>query len=76
VGIRRGRRPRRAAAPREVLRLAAGAPTNPSGSDWRALRVLYTQAQIDAMRRAGVGYLGFRVGITPAGDWQYFIAGD
>jgi hypothetical protein len=49
---------------------------NPSASDWRALRVLYTQAQIDAMRRGGSGYLGYRVGITPAGDWQYFIAGD
>jgi len=49
---------------------------NASASDWRALRVLYTQAQIDAMRRSGVGYLGYRVGITPAGDWQYFIAGD
>jgi hypothetical protein len=49
---------------------------NPSARDWQALRVLYTQAQIDAMRRSGVGYLGYRVGITPAGDWQYFIAGD
>jgi hypothetical protein len=49
---------------------------HPSASDWRALRALYTQAQIDAMRGAGIGYLGYRVGITPAGDWQYFIAGD
>jgi hypothetical protein len=49
---------------------------NPSARDWQALRLLYTQAQIDAMRRAGIGYLGYRVGITPAGDWQYFIAGD
>jgi hypothetical protein len=49
---------------------------NASARDWQAVRVLYTQAQIDAMRRAGVGYLGYRVGITPAGDWQYFIAGD
>jgi hypothetical protein len=49
---------------------------NPSARDWRALRALYTEAQIDAMRRGGTGYLGYRVGITPAGDWQYFIAGD
>jgi hypothetical protein len=49
---------------------------NPTARDWRALRALYTQAQIDAMRRGGIGYLGYRVGITPAGDWQYFIAGD
>lgn len=50
--------------------------TNPSVRDWAALRALYTQAEIDAMRRGGTGYLGYRVGITPAGDWQYFIAGD
>jgi hypothetical protein len=49
---------------------------NPSARDWRVLRALYPQAQIDAMRRGGTGYLGYRVGITPAGDWQYFIAGD
>ena len=49
---------------------------NPSASDWRAVRILYPQPQIDAMRRGGTGYLGYRVGITPAGDWQYFIAGD
>jgi hypothetical protein len=49
---------------------------HPSESDWRALRVLYTQRRIDAMRRAGIGYSGYRVGITPQGDWQYFVAGD
>ena len=49
---------------------------NPSARDWRALRTLYTEAQIERMRRGGAGYLGYRVGITPAGDWQYFIAGD
>jgi hypothetical protein len=49
---------------------------NASASDWAALRVLYPQVQIEAMRRSGIGYLGYRVGITPAGDWQYFIAGD
>ena len=48
----------------------------PTTRDWQALRPLYTQAQIDAMRRGGSGYLGYRVGITPAGDWQYFVAGD
>ena len=50
--------------------------TNASARDWQALRTLYTQAQIAAMRRGGSGYLGYRVGITPQGDWQYFIAGD
>jgi hypothetical protein len=49
---------------------------NPSSSDWRQLRTLYTAAQIQRMRRAHGAYLGYRVGITPAGDWQFFIAGD
>lgn len=48
---------------------------NPSQRDWQALRTLYSPRQIDQMRRAG-SYFGYRVGITPAGDWQYFIAGD
>ena len=49
---------------------------NPSLRDWQALRVLYTQAQINAMRRSGIGYFGWRVGIRPSGDWLYFLAGD
>ena len=49
---------------------------NPSNADWQALRTLYPPAQIERLRRGGTGYLGYRVGITPAGDWQYFIAGD
>jgi hypothetical protein len=48
----------------------------PTARDWRALSALYSQAQIDQMRQGGQGYLGYRVGITPAGNWQYFIAGD
>ena len=48
---------------------------NPSERDWQALRTLYSPRQIEQMRRAG-SYFGYRVGITPAGDWQYFIAGD
>ena len=53
---------------------------NPSESDWRQLRRLYTASQIERMWRGGgggyLGYLGYRIGITPAGDWQFFIAGD
>ena len=48
----------------------------PTERDWRALRTLYTAAQIERMKRGGTGYLGYRVGITPQGDWQYFVAGD
>ena len=49
---------------------------NPTERDWRALRTLYTAAQIERMKRGGTGYLGYRVGITAGGDWQYFVAGD
>ena len=50
---------------------------NPSESDWRELRRLYMASQIERMRRGGGGgYLGYRIGIMPAGDWQFFIAGD
>jgi murein DD-endopeptidase MepM/ murein hydrolase activator NlpD len=46
---------------------------NPTDRDWRALRALYTPSQIERMRR-GRSYLGYRIGITPAGDWQFFVA--
>jgi hypothetical protein len=32
--------------------------------------------QIERIRRGGSGYLGYRIGITPTGDWQFFVAGD
>jgi hypothetical protein len=48
---------------------------NPGERDWQTLRTLYPRMQIEQMRRAG-SYFGYRVGVTPAGDWQYFIAGD
>lgn len=47
----------------------------PSDRDWRLLRAVYPQKVIDAMRRGG-SYLGYRIGITPGGDWLYFVAGD
>jgi hypothetical protein len=37
---------------------------------------LYTRQQLEDMRRAGAGYLGYRVLITAAGDWTAFVAGD
>lgn len=37
---------------------------------------LYTAAELDAMRRGGSGYLGYRAGITAAGEWTFFVAGD
>lgn len=37
---------------------------------------LLTAAEADEMRAAGTGYLGWRLGITGEGDWQFFVAGD
>ncbi len=48
----------------------------PRERDWNVLRTLYPPGLIERMKRQGTGYLGYRVGITPAGDWQYFVAGD
>jgi hypothetical protein len=49
---------------------------SPTDEDWEAVVGLYPRAQVEEMRMAGVGYLGYRVGITPAGEWIYFVAGD
>jgi hypothetical protein len=49
---------------------------HPTEADWRLLRALYPQRVIDGMRRSGIGYSGYRVGIRPNGDWQFFVTGD
>ena len=50
----------------------------PTDDAWQALvdAGLYTQAEVDAMRAGGSGYLGYRTAITADGDWQFFVAGD
>lgn len=48
----------------------------PSEADWDALRPLYGDEQVDAWQAGGSGFLGYRVGISATGDWQFFIAGD
>ena len=47
----------------------------PTAEDWQALAGIYPQELIDSFRENG-SFLGYRVGITPAGDWQFFVAGD
>lgn len=37
---------------------------------------LLTQAEADEQRAAGSGYLGWRIGITGDGGWQFLTAGD
>jgi hypothetical protein len=48
---------------------------SPSEEDWAALEGIYTDEEIASFKAAG-SYLGYRVGITPDGDWQFFVAGD
>lgn len=45
------------------------------GAERDALLELYTQEELDQMAEIG-GFIGWRVGITPEGDWQFFVAGD
>jgi hypothetical protein len=47
----------------------------PRAADWKALERIYPKAQVEAWRRGGV-YYGYRAGITPRGDWLFFVAGD
>lgn len=37
---------------------------------------LYTEAQVDELRSAPDGYLGWRLGIEAGGTWLFFTAGD
>jgi hypothetical protein len=47
----------------------------PTDADWAALSGLYPADQLTSWREQGQ-FLGYRVGITPGGDWQFFVAGD
>jgi hypothetical protein len=47
----------------------------PTEADWRALEAMYTGEEIQSFRGFG-GYVGLRIGISPDGEWQYFVAGD
>jgi hypothetical protein len=51
---------------------------NPTEEAWQALvdSGLYPEDDLEEMRNAGVGYLGYRTAITADGDWQFFVAGD
>jgi len=44
--------------------------------DWKALAGVYPEAQLQAMKEGGSGYLGLRLGITSKGDWQLAVSGD
>jgi hypothetical protein len=46
-----------------------------SPGDRAMLEQFFTPEDVDGWEEAG-GYLGYRVGITQAGDWTFFVAGD
>ena len=48
---------------------------HPTVEAWNDLEAVYSRDEINAWRDLG-SYLGYRVGITPAGEWQFFVAGD
>jgi hypothetical protein len=52
--------------------------TKPTAADWERLvsAGVYTRTEVNRMRHSGNVYYGYRVGITPRGDWQFFVAGD
>ncbi|WP_068402724.1 hypothetical protein [Kribbia dieselivorans] len=37
---------------------------------------MYSQREVNAMRRSGIGYTGWRVGVSAGGRWVFDIAGD
>ena len=43
--------------------------------DKESLRPLYTEDDFESFARFG-GYVGYRVGMTPEGEWEFFVAGD
>ena len=47
----------------------------PSEADWEALTQIYPADDVRSWREQGAFY-GYRVGITPAGEWLFFVAGD
>ena len=48
----------------------------PTKADWDALLAVYSRAEVERFRKSEIGYYGYRAGISRAGDWQFFIAGD
>jgi hypothetical protein len=59
---------------------AAATKDVPTDEDWAELERIYPKDQVAKMKedtaRFGIGYLGWRAGITAPGDWIYFIEGD
>jgi len=54
------------------------ATENATDEDWQELvdEGFYFPSDIEQMRESGVGYTGWRTGITPDGEWQFLVEGD
>ncbi len=46
----------------------------PTEEDWAVLEGIYSADEIAAYRE--IGFIGWRAGITPDGEWSFFVAGD
>ncbi len=53
----------------------SAATDEPTDADWEALRPVFNEEEIDAMRQLG-GYTGHRIGIAEDGEWLFSVAGD
>ena len=53
----------------------SAATDDPTDADWEALRPVFNEEEIDAMRQLG-GYTGHRIGIAEDGEWLFSVAGD
>ena len=62
--------------PSAFLELEAPDGTGLPAEEWDRLLALYSQAEIREMFDGIGGYVGYRIGIEPDGDWIYFVAGD
>jgi hypothetical protein len=54
--------------------VATGEPEHTTDEAWAELTWM-SEEEI-AASRGGTGYLGWRVGISPDGEWRFFVAGD
>ncbi len=60
---------------RTVYVWPSAATDNPTDADWEAIRPVFNEEEIDAMRQQG-GYTGHRIGIAEDGEWLFSVAGD
>ena len=60
---------------RSIYVWPSAAVDQPTDTDWEALRPVFNEEEIDAMRQQG-GYTGHRIGIAEDGEWLFSVAGN